>query len=80
MFYRDKQIKSKVYWKCVLNKIFKRGGRVYVENYEVVKSFDHNNIPDKARIEKKELNHTIQHYARTSNSYKSWSQEILRVT
>jgi len=36
MFYREKQTEIKTYWKYSLYKKYKCGGRVHVENYEVV--------------------------------------------
>lgn len=51
MIYSDKQINSKVYWKCVhLNK-FKFRGRVHVKNDKIVKSHEHSHDPDIAQAE-----------------------------
>lgn len=38
-----------------------RDGRVHVKNDEVVKSFDHDHVPDVPQVEEKELNHTMKH-------------------
>ncbi|XP_016658289.2 uncharacterized protein LOC107883198 [Acyrthosiphon pisum] len=42
------------------------GGRVHVENDEVVKSYEHNHVPDNAQVELKELMYNMKHDAQTS--------------
>ncbi|KAL4131605.1 hypothetical protein QTP88_008898 [Uroleucon formosanum] len=66
MFYREKQTEKKTFWKCSLYKKYKCGGRVHVENDEVVKSYEHNHVPDNAQVELKELMYNMKHDAQTS--------------
>ncbi|KAF0750321.1 Uncharacterized protein FWK35_00034470, partial [Aphis craccivora] len=42
------------------------GGRVHVENEVVVKSYEHNHVPDNAQVETKELIYNMKHDAQTS--------------
>jgi hypothetical protein len=49
-----------------LYKKYKCGGRVHVENDEVVKSYEHNHVPDNAQVETKELMYNMKQDAQTS--------------